>query len=236
MVRKKNVFFRKKGYLMTKLCIFDLDGTVLDTVGSIAYYGNFALKMNGIEPIEVEKYKYFAGDGARTLIRRMLEHRSCYSEELHNKVFSDYNRAYDADVVCKTVIFEGLKDALDRLKTDGYHFAIVSNKPDFAAKTVTNTLWGEGYFERIVGQKEGSLLKPDPYEVLAVMKELGADAKNCIYVGDTDTDMLTGKNANLYTVGVLWGFRGREELEANGADAVVATPEELYKTIIQQKG
>lgn len=219
-----------------KLCIFDLDGTVLDTVGSIAHYGNLALKMNNIEPIAVERYQYFAGDGARTLIRRMLEHRSCYSEELHNKVFDDYNRAYNADVVCKTVIFDGLKDVLDCLKADGYRLAIVSNKPDFAAKTVTNTLWGNGYFDRIVGQKEGSVLKPNPYEVLKVMQELGVDARDCVYVGDTDTDMLTGKNANLYTVGVLWGFRDREELEKSGADIIVATPEELYKAIIQQKG
>ena len=221
---------------MTKLCIFDLDGTVLDTVGSIAHYGNLALKMNGIEPIDDEKYKYFAGDGARVLVRRMLEHRSCYSDELHAKVFGDYNRVYDADVVCKTVIFDGLKEVLDRLKAEGYRFAIVSNKPDFAAKTVTNVLWGEGYFDRVVGQKEGTVLKPNPHEVLEVMKELGADAKDCVYVGDTDTDMLTGKNANLYTVGVLWGFRGREELERSGADVIVETPEELYKTIIQQKG
>ena len=221
---------------MTKLCIFDLDGTVLDTVGSIAYYGNLALKMNGIEPIEVEKYKYFAGDGARVLTRRMLEHRSSYSEELHNKVFIDYNRAYDADVVCKTVIFDGLKAVLDRLKAQGYRFAIVSNKPDYAAKTVTNTLWGEGYFDCVVGQKEGSVLKPNPHEVHKVIKELGADAKDCVYVGDTDTDMLTGKNANLYTVGVLWGFRGREELETSGADIVVETPDALYKAITDQMG
>ena len=219
--------------LMTKLCIFDLDGTVLDTVGSIAHYGNLALQMNGIAPIEVEKYKYFAGDGARILIRRMLEHRSCYSDALHAKVFDDYNRAYNADVVCKTVIFEGLKEVLDHLKEDGYRFAIVSNKPDFATKTVTRALWGEGYFERVVGQKEGSALKPDPHEVFAVMQELGVNAQNCVYVGDTDTDMLTGKNANLYTIGVLWGFRGREELERSGADVIVETPKELYKTIIQ---
>ena len=221
---------------MTKLCIFDLDGTVLDTVHSIAHYGNLALKMNSIEPIEVEKYKYFAGDGARILIRRMLDHRSCYNEELHSKVFDDYNRAYNADVVCKTVIFDGLKDVLDRLKSEHYRFAIVSNKPDFAAKTVANALWGEGYFDRIVGQKEGSVLKPNPHEVFAVMKELGVEATDCVYVGDTDTDMFTGKNANLYTIGVLWGFRGREELEKSGADVIVATPEELYQTIIQQLG
>lgn len=217
-----------------KLCIFDLDGTVLDTVSSIAHYGNLALKQHGIEAIDVEKYRYFAGDGAKILIRRMLEHRGCYNDALHSAVFRTYNELYNVDVTCKTVIFDGLKEILDRLKADGYRFAIVSNKPDFAAKTVANALYGEGYFDRVVGQKEGSALKPDPHEVFAVMQDLGALPENCVYVGDTDTDMQTGKNANIYTVGVLWGFRGREELAKSGADAIVATPEELYEVITQK--
>ena len=217
-----------------KLCIFDLDGTVLDTVGSIAHYGNLALKAYGIEPIDTKEYQYFAGDGAKILIKRMLNCRGCYSDELHASVFRTYNEMYDADVTYKTVIFEGLKDVLDCLKADEYRFAIVSNKPDFAAKTVANTIYGEGYFDCVVGQKEGSALKPNPYEVLSVMQQLGAQAKDCVYVGDTDTDMKTGKNADLYTIGVLWGFRGREELEASGADAIVATPKELYQTIINR--
>ncbi|MBE6566091.1 MAG: glycerol-3-phosphate 1-O-acyltransferase PlsY [Ruminococcaceae bacterium] len=223
---------RKNG--VTRLCIFDLDGTVLDTAPSIAHYGNLALQAHGIEPIDEREYQYFAGDGAKNLIRRMLEYRSCYSDELHASVFKVYNELYNADVTCKTVIFDGLKDTLDSLKADGYRFAIVSNKPDFAAKTVANALYGEGYFDRIVGQKEGSALKPDPGEVFAVMKELDASVQNCVYVGDTDTDMKTGKNAGLYTIGVLWGFRERDELEASGADAIVATPKELYQKIMAQ--
>lgn len=220
---------------MTKLCIFDLDGTVLDTVGSIAYYGNLALEKNGIEPIDVHEYRYFAGDGAKNLIKRMLNYRSCYSDALHAKVFREYNEMYNADVVCKTVIFDGLKDVLDELKALGYRFAIVSNKPDFAAKTVANALYGDGYFDCIVGQKEGSALKPDPREVLTVMDTLGVHREDCVYVGDTDTDMQTGKNANLYTVGVLWGFREREELIASGADVIVASPKELLEAIMQHK-
>lgn len=214
-----------------KLCIFDLDGTVLDTVGSIAHYGNLALQKHGIEPIDEKEYKYFAGDGAKNLIIRMLNYRNCYTDALYASVFKLYNELYNADVICKTVIFDGLKEVLDQLKAEGYRFVIVSNKPDFAAKTVANALYGEGYFDRVVGQKEGSFLKPNPGEVFAVMQELGARGEDCVYVGDTDTDMRTGKNANLYTIGVLWGFRGREELEASGADAIAATPAELYQAI-----
>ena len=221
--------------LSKKLCIFDLDGTVLDTVGSIAYYGNRALEKHGIEPIDEREYQYFAGDGAKNLIARMLNYRSLYSDELHASVFRVYNEMYNADVTYKTVIFDGLKEVLDRLKADGYRFVIVSNKPDFAAKTVANALYGKGYFDCVVGQKEGSVLKPNPHEVLKVIKAFGAQAKDCVYVGDTDTDMQTGKNASLYTIGVLWGFRGCEELVASGADAIVSTPEELYKEIAKQK-
>ena len=112
---------------MTKLCIFDLDGTVLDTVGSIAHFGNLALEAHNIEAIEVEKYKYFAGDGAKNLIKRMLNYRACYSDELHATVFRLYNELYNADVTCKTVIFDGLKEVLDRLKKEEYHLVIVSN-------------------------------------------------------------------------------------------------------------
>ena len=220
--------------LLTKLCIFDLDGTVLDTAPSIAHFGNLALEKHGIEPIDEKEYKYFAGDGAKILIKRMLNYRGCYSDALHSSVFKAYNEMYNADVTCKTVIFDGLLDVLDRLKVKGYRFVIVSNKPDFAAKTVANSLYGEGYFDCVIGQKEGSALKPDPHEVLAVMQDLGAHAADCVYIGDTDTDMLTGKNANLYTVGVLWGFRSGEELEKFGADAIAATPEELYEIITHQ--
>ena len=220
--------------LMPKLCIFDLDGTVLDTAPSIAHFGNLALQKHGIEPIDEKEYKYFAGDGAKILIKRMLEYRTCYSDALHAAVFKIYNEMYNADVTCKTVIFDGLKEVLDRLKSEGYRFAIVSNKPDFAAKTVANALYGEGYFDRVVGQKEGSALKPNPGEVFAVMQELGAKAEDCVYVGDTDTDMLTGNNAKLYTIGVLWGFRPREELEEGGADAIAATPAELYQVIVSK--
>ena len=219
---------------MKKLCIFDLDGTVLDTVGSIAHYGNLALQQNGIAPIADEEYRFFAGDGAKMLVRRMLTYRSCYSDALHAKIFQEYNALYNADVTCKTVIFDGLKEVLDQLKLRGYRFAIVSNKPDFAAKTVASALYGEGYFDCVVGQTEGSVLKPDPHEVLTVMKALDVSAQNCVYVGDTDTDMLTGKNANLYTIGVLWGFRGREELVSCGADAIAATPAQLYEMIVEQ--
>lgn len=220
---------------MIKLCIFDLDGTVLDTVQSIAHFGNTALTMNGIEPINAEEYKYLAGKGVANLIRGMLNFRNCYTDALYQKVFRDYNAAYDANVTYKTTVFEGLKEVLDSIKAWGIRMAVVSNKPDFATRTVVNAIYGEGYFDFVTGQVPGGPLKPDPTTVLAVMDQFGAAREECLYIGDTSTDMQTGKNAGMYTIGVLWGFRGREELLENGADLLIEKPCELYNYLVQVK-
>ena len=220
---------------MIKLCIFDLDGTVLDTVSTIAHYVNITLENNSVTPIEVEQFKYLAGRGAANLIRDSLNFRNCYSDALFEKVLNEYNKAYNADVTYKTTIFPGLLEVLDKIKADSIPLAIVSNKPDFATKTVVNKIYGEGYFEFVAGQTPNGVLKPDPSVVISVMKKFNVTHEECIYVGDTSTDMQTGKNANIYTVGVLWGFRGREELEANGADLIIEEPYELYECVCSRK-
>ena len=219
---------------MIKLCIFDLDGTVLDTVGSIAHFANEALQNNGIEPIDTKEYNYLAGRGIANLVRGMLDFRGCYSEETYKKVYHDYDTAYNANPSYKSKVFDGLKEVLDTIKARGVRIAIVSNKPDFAARSVVNELYGENYFDFVSGQVPGGVLKPDPAVVLSVMDKFGASHDECIYVGDTSTDMQTGKNAEIYTVGVLWGFRGRDELVENGADTVIEKPCELYEIVISR--
>ena len=216
---------------MLKLCIFDLDGTVLDTIHTISYYANRALTLHGVEPIETEEYKYLVGTGMKNLIRKMLEFRGCYSPELFDRVLYDYNEAYNADVSYKTEIFDGLLPVLDKLKSEGIKLAIVSNKPDYPTKVVTNKLYGEGYFDYVTGKRDELPLKPDPTVVFDVMKRFGVTADECVYVGDTSTDMLTGKNSNIYTVGVLWGFRGEDELKESGADAIARQTNDLYLII-----
>jgi len=218
---------------MITLCIFELDGTVLATVESIAYFANSALEKNGIMPIEVGEYKYLAGRGIANLVRGMLEFRGCYSEALYEKVFYDYDTAYNERPTYKSKIFDGLKETLDAIKEKGVKIAIVSNKPDFAARSVVRELYGEGYFDFVTGQVKGGALKPDPTAVLSVMEKFGIAREECIYVGDTSTDMQTGKNAGMYTVGVLWGFRDREELISNGADVIIEKTSDLY-TLVQR--
>lgn len=219
---------------MIKLCIFDLDGTVLDTIHTIAYYANNALIRHGIEPIETNEYKYLVGTGMVNLIKKMLAFRECYTEELFDKVLHDYDSAYNADVSYKTEIFDGLHEVLDAFKALGLKLAIVSNKPDYPTRLVVNKLYGENYFDFVTGKRDGMPLKPDPTVVFDVMERFGVSAEECVYVGDTATDMHTGKAANIYTVGVLWGFRGEEELRLGGADTIVSEPRELYSAIKEQ--
>ena len=216
---------------MIKLCIFDLDGTVLDTIHTIAYYGNYALARHGIEPIATEEYKYLVGTGMVNLIKKMLEFRGCYTEQLFEAVLHDYDEAYNADASYKTEIFNGLSEVLDSFKSMGLKLAIVSNKPDLPTRLVTEKLYGKGYFDYVTGKRDGVPLKPDPTVVFDVINRFGISADECVYVGDTATDMHTGKNAGIYTVGVLWGFRGEVELREGGADAIVSTPDELYSVI-----
>ncbi len=220
---------------MIKLCMFDLDGTVLDTVKTIAHYGNYALEKNGLATAPIKEYNFFAGYGIKNLIINMLKYSNSYTESNFEKVFRDYNEAYNKDVTNKTTIFDGLKDVLDKLKAQGVILAVISNKPDFATKQVINAVYGKDYFDFVQGQKEDVPLKPNPTSVLKVISDFNVNKKDCVYVGDTSTDIQTGNNAGIKTIGVTWGFRDEKELKENGATYIVNTPTELFNVIINTK-
>lgn len=214
---------------MKKLFIFDLDGTVLDTLGTIVHYANAALEKNGVKPIAKEQYRYLVGRGISNLIRGMLEYRGAYTDALYERVYRDYNTAYNADAARGTAIYPEMKETLDALKARGARLAIVSNKPDFAAQTVVEHCFGKGYFDFVAGQRADVPLKPDPTAVNDVIARFGVLRDECVYVGDSGGDMVTAKNAGIGAVGVLWGFRGRDELVAAGADVLLARASELLE-------
>lgn len=216
---------------MIKACLFDLDGTLLDTITSISYYGNLALKEYGIEPIDKERYKYLVGDGAKILVRRMLTERNCCNDELYEKVYRFYNESYDANPTYLTEPYDGIVDMLLELKKRGIKAGVISNKPDYAAKSVCALKIENGLLHTVRGQVEGVKIKPDTEGALLALENMGVSKDEIIYVGDTGVDMVTGKSLGAYTVGVQWGFRDREELEKNGADAVISHPCELIKII-----
>lgn len=209
---------------MKKAMIFDLDGTLANTLPSIAYFGNRALERYGFSPIPQEQYRYLVGNGAKKLVERMLEENGALCAENYAKVAKCYNESYDADPLYLTAPYPGVQELLSSLKAKGIKLAVLSNKPHSTTVGVVERLFGTAVFDCVYGQREGIPLKPDPRPLLAVMEELGVAPKECVYVGDTATDMKTGKAAGAWTVGVLWGFRDEAELKANHADQIVKEP------------
>lgn len=205
-----------------KAVIFDLDGTLLNTIDTIKYYCDNALRDNGFNTIPVSEYKLMVGNGAKLLIERAMNYtRADWTEAEFDKVFKAYNTAYDADTLYLTEPYEGVVDVLKGLKNDGYKTAVLSNKPDFATRDVVKTVFGDGLFDIVRGGIDGVPLKPDPTAVFEIMEELGVAAEETVFVGDTKVDIATGKNAGLYSIGVLWGFRDEAELTAAGADVII---------------
>lgn len=216
---------------MYKGIIFDLDGTLLDTIDTIAFYGNKALEKYGFKSIETDKYKYFVGDGAVQLVQRMLAFHGSYDERIFEKVFNEYNTLYNNDTFYKTAVYDGINQLLKSAKEKGIKLAVLSNKPHEATIDVIKRFFGNNTFDIFYGAREGLPLKPDPTSAILLAKELEIDKSEIIYVGDTSVDMKTGKGAGFYSVGVLWGFRDRKELEESGADLIISHPSEILKLL-----
>ncbi len=215
---------------MIKAVIYDVDGTVLDTLSTIAYYGNQALEHFGFSTLPVDNYKYYAGNGARVLIERMLGTLGVSVSDNFEKVFAYYNETYNAAPVAFTKPFDGISELVLTLKQMGIKQAVVSNKPDFATRGVMSACFTDE-FDRVYGARDGVKLKPDPDALLSVLNELGVEPCECLYVGDTGVDMDTAKNARVTAIGVLWGFRTEQELRDHGADHIVEKPEQILDIV-----
>lgn len=217
---------------MIKACIFDLDGTLCDTLTTIAYFGNEALKHFGLDEIETDRYKYMIGNGYKNLIKRMLEFLGVYSDELFASVSQYYFEIYDKNPLYLTTPYSGIPKMLAALKEKGIKTAVLSNKPHMATTNVVKEILGEIEFSHVQGQIEGVPLKPSPDSLLHIIDVLGADREECLYIGDTSTDIETGKNAGVKTMGVLWGFRTEKELQDAGADLIASKPSEITDYVL----
>ncbi len=211
---------------MIKLCIFDMDGTLVNTIDTIAYFGNTTLENFGIEPIPTENYKTLVGNGSRVLIERMLKFRDAEPDNI-DEIHRWYMHKYDNDFMYLTRAYDGIIPMLRALKEAGVKTAILSNKDDITAKKVSDELFENGLIDLCLGAREGKALKPDPESVFEIVDDFGVARSECIYIGDTATDIETAKNAGLYSVGVLWGFRDEEELRNAGADKIISNPMEI---------
>lgn len=209
--------------------IFDLDGTLSDSIISIAYCANRALEKYGLSPFVTDRYKYFVGDGAATLIHRCVENQETDRSDLYEQVKAEYDRLFAVDCMYKVKPYPGIVELLQELKKRQIPIAVLSNKPHPNTLKVIHDLFGDDMFTIVQGQIPQIEKKPSPDGVLYIAEKLGIPAEQFLYVGDTNTDMQTGKNAGAFTVGVLWGFRDRKELEDNDADAIIETPMELLQ-------
>lgn len=214
---------------MKKAVIFDLDGTLSDSIASIKYSADMALGEFGYGPFTEEQYKYFVGDGAANLIRRALEAGGDIKLACFEKVFARYQEIFKVYCMYQVKPYEGIRELLAALKEKGVKLAVLSNKPHANTLDVIAAMFGKDCFDVVQGQTKGLAIKPSPEGVFRILEEWNLTAGDILYLGDTATDMKTGKGAGAFTVGALWGFREREELAAGGADALIDHPLQLLK-------
>lgn len=212
---------------MKKAVIFDLDGTLLDSIASIKYCGDQTFERFGFGPFPISEYKYLIGDGAANLVKRGLIKAGDSELKYFDEAYALYREIFAKDCMYEVKPFDGICELLDELKKSGVKISVLSNKPHLETIRVIETLFGKDVFDVVMGQQEGVAIKPSPEGVFNILDKLGLNKDEVLYVGDTCTDMKTGKGAGLFTIGVLWGFRDRKELEDNAADAIIEHPSEI---------
>ena len=211
-----------------KAVIWDLDGTLLNTLDDLAASVNAALAMNGMPLRSTEEVRAFVGNGIRNLMMRAVPGGE--ANPAFDKALEDFTRHYGAHSRDRTRPYDGILEMLDRLSAAVVKHAIVSNKIDFAVKALSRAYFGERMCAAI-GDDPSRARKPAPDSVLAAMREMGVTAQETVYVGDSDVDVLTARNAGVPCVAVLWGFRDEACLRAAGAGRLAHTPDELREII-----
>ena len=214
-----------------KACIFDLDGTLTNTLESMTYSVNLTLKEMGLSQITKDQCRMFVGNGARVLIEESLKVSGDPKASRIEEGMKIYGRIFDQNCTYHVTPYEGIPEMLKALKDRGIHLAVLSNKPDRQTVKVVKEIFGDNIFDYAQGQKDGIRRKPAPDGVGYLMEQMQVSKEECLYIGDSEVDAATGKNAGLKTIGVLWGFRDRKTLETAGADHLIERPEELLQFV-----
>lgn len=211
-----------------KAVLFDLDGTLLDTLEDLANATNYALKVLGYPRRSLDEVRAFVGNGAARLLLQALPEDRKEDIDRILPIFREYYGAHSQDL---TKAYDGVLPLLGRLAAEGYALAVISNKPDYAVQ-----LLAKEYFPAIafaVGEREGIRRKPCPDAVHEAIRALGADMTHCVYVGDSEVDIQTAANAGIACIAVTWGFRDRKTLKESGAIHFADTADQLYAKIRQ---
>lgn len=216
---------------MIKAAIFDLDGTLLNTLEDVVNACNYALKKCNFKTHSIEEYKVFVGDGRSKLIERIVPDEYKGNDEVKKKVLRLFDEYYSGHMLDMTKPYEGICEMLKSLKEKGVKLAVVSNKPDEFVGGIVKKYFGDT-FEIVHGQRTNYPVKPDPTTVYEVIEYFGIKLNESIYVGDSNVDIYTAKNAKVKSIGVAWGFRGEEELREAGADYIVYDSNEITELIL----
>jgi phosphoglycolate phosphatase len=214
-----------------KAVVFDLDGTLLDTVDTISYHLNRALSECGFDTVNREKTRAFVGNGPRRLIERALGEK--LTQESYDAVFGIYDKSYNASPSYLTKPYSGIVDLVLNLKKEGYLIGIISNKQEKIVQKTVKEVFGD-LFDSVLGQVDNIPVKPDPKAMARVFDSLGVAPSMTVYVGDSEVDIISGHNIGAKkTIGVTWGFRSKDTLVDAGAEYIADSADELYKMIIE---
>lgn len=212
-------------------CVFDMDGTIADTLASIAYFGNTALAALGLPALPKENYRYYVGNGADRLMRRILRASGVPEDVVTvSALRAEYDKLYKQDPLYLVEPYPGIMELLQELRRRKVRLAVLSNKPDDMTGFIAQKLFSN-IFDIVRGQREGVLPKPEPQALWEILQALPCSKNEALYIGDSGVDMQTGKNAGVDTAGVLWGFRSKKELRGIGAEFYAADPAELLSFI-----
>ena len=213
---------------MKKLLIFDLDGTILNTLDDLADSTNYALRKHSLPERTLTEVRAFVGNGIGRLIERAVPKDCC--EAVRKSVLESFSAHYKEHSADKTRPYDGILDVLRELKELGYQMAVVSNKADPVVHSLCEHYF-PGIFTFVIGEREDIRRKPAPDSVYAVLNQLNTEKKDAVYIGDSEVDAMTAQNAGVDLIAVEWGFRDREVLKATGAKVIIKIPNEILSTL-----
>ena len=208
--------------------LFDLDGTLTDTLEDLKNSVNFALSQFGFPERSIDEVRSFVGNGVRRLV--FLSVPEGTDEKTAEDCLAVFKAYYKEHSLVNTKPYDGIIPMLERLRKNGFRMAVVTNKMDSAAQDIVRIFF-DGLIDAAVGQIDGVAQKPEPDGIFLALEKLGVEKEKSLYVGDSEVDCKTAENAGRPCIGVSWGFRGRSVLEANGAAAVIDRPEDLFDLI-----
>ncbi len=208
-------------------CIFDLDGTLTDTLDSLTHSVNLTLEEMGLPQITEEQCRLFVGNGARCLMEKALKAAGDTKLRRIEEGMKVYGRIFSANCTYHVTPYKGILELLGQLKNRGIKLAVLSNKPHGQTVDVVKQIFGASIFDYVQGQCDTLARKPDPSGVWKLLEEMGISKEECLYIGDSEVDVKTAKAAGMQGIAVTWGFRDRELLKTEGADILIDSPQEL---------